>query len=205
VATTLRMVADPRPGVARSSQTTSAGGGDPILAVLLFIASEVMLFAGLLSAFVVVRAAAPFWPPPKQPRLPTGMTAFNTIFLLISAFTMWRVVPFLRRQDKASAARWMNATMMLGVLFFVIQGSEWARLKRFGLTMTSSLYGAMFYLIVGAHALHLAAALSVLFLVSIRLKRGRYEMDFRGVVACSAYWTFVVALWPIIYALVYCS
>ena len=118
---------------------------------------------------------------------------------------MWRVVRLLRRHQKASAARWMTATMVFGVIFFAIQGSEWVRLMRFGLTMTSSLYGAMFYLIVGAHALHLVVALGVLFVVSIRLRRGRYEMDFRGVVACSAYWSFVVALWPIIYALVYCN
>ena len=76
---------------------------------------------------------------------------------------MWRVVRFLRRHNKAGAVRWMAATTVLGVLFLAIQGSEWARLILFGLTMTSSLYGAMFYLIVGAHALHLVVALGVLF------------------------------------------
>jgi heme/copper-type cytochrome/quinol oxidase subunit 3 len=201
----LRIVSDPAPGSTGSGQAESARGGATTLGVLIFIASEVMLFAGLLSAFLVSRAAAPFWPPPNQPRLAVGVTAFNSILLIISALAMWRVVRLLRRHQKASAARWMTATMVFGVIFFAIQGSEWVRLMRFGLTMTSSLYGAMFYLIVGAHALHLVVALGVLFVVSIRLRRGRYEMDFRGVVACSAYWSFVVALWPIIYALVYCN
>ncbi len=61
----------------------------------------------------------------------------------------------------------------------------------------------MFYLIVGAHALHLVAALAVLSFVTARVWRGRYESDLRGIVACSVYWSFVVVLWPILYALVY--
>ena len=85
------------------------------------------------------------------------------------------------------------------------RGASGHGLIRFGLTMTSSLYGGMFYLIVGAHALHLVAAVAVLLFVASRVWRGRYEVDYRGVVACSVYWSFVVILWPIIYALVYFS
>ena len=118
---------------------------------------------------------------------------------------MWRVVRCLRQHNKTRAMRWMVVTTALGALFLAIQGSEWARLIRFGLTMTSSLYGGMFYLIVGAHALHLVVAVAVLLFVASRVWRGRYDVDFRGVVACSVYWSFVVILWPIIYALVYFS
>ncbi len=178
-------------------------GADPTLGVLIFIGSEVMLFGGLISAFLVSRASAAFWPPADQPRLPVAITGFNTGLLVLSGFTMWTVVRFLRRHDKEAAMRWMFATIALGALFLAIQGSEWARLISFGLTMTSSLYGGMFYLIVGAHALHLAVAVAVLLFVATRVRRGRYEVDFRGVVACSVYWSFVVILWPMIYALVY--
>lgn len=176
---------------------------DPTLGVLIFIASEVMLFAGLVSSFLVTRASATFWPPLNQPRLPVAVTGLNTGLLVLSGFTMWNVVRLLRRHDRRRAVRWMTLTSALGAIFLALQGREWARLIRFGLTMTSSLYGGMFYLIVGAHALHLAAALVVLAFVTARLWRGRYESDLRGVVACSVYWSFVVILWPILYALVY--
>ncbi|MGO9603342.1 MAG: heme-copper oxidase subunit III [Candidatus Binataceae bacterium] len=188
-----------------SGPAVSIKSADPTLGVLIFIGSEVMLFAGLISAFLVSRASASFWPPPNQPRLPVVVTGLNTCLLLFSGLTMWRVVRLLRRHDKTGAVRWMIATTLLGALFLAIQGSEWTHLIRFGLTMTSSLYGGMFYLIVGAHALHLAVAVAVLSFVAARVRRGRYEMDFRGVVACSVYWSFVVILWPIIYALVYFS
>ena len=209
-ATPLRPVPDLKRPTAFGGGSPSGPGGspksaDPTLGVLIFIGSEVMLFAGLISAFLVSRASASFWPPPNQPRLPVAVTGLNTGLLLLSGITMWRVVRLLRQHNKTGAVRWMIATTVLGALFLAIQGSEWARLIRFGLTMTSSLYGGMFYLIVGAHALHLGVAVAVLSLVTARVWRGRYELDFRGVVACSAYWSFVVILWPIIYALVYFS
>ncbi|MGO9059125.1 MAG: heme-copper oxidase subunit III [Candidatus Binataceae bacterium] len=176
---------------------------DPTLGVLIFIGSEVMLFAGLISAFLVTRASATFWPPLNQPRLPVAVTGLNTGLLVVSGFTMWTVVRLLRQHDRRRAVRWMTLTSALGAIFLAVQGSEWARLIHFGLTMTSSLYGGMFYLIVGAHALHLATALAVLAFVTARVWRGRYESDLRGIVACSVYWSFVVILWPIIYALLY--
>ncbi len=206
-ATPLRPVSDLKRAAALGGGGSAPAGrltsADPTLGVLIFIGSEVMLFAGLISAFLVSRASAPFWPPANQPRLPVAVTGLNTGLLVLSGLTMWTVVHSLRRHDKAGAMRWMGATIALGALFLAIQGSEWAGLIRFGLTMTSSLYGAMFYLIVGAHALHLAVAVGVLLFVAARVWRGRYEVDFRGVVACSVYWSFVVILWPMIYALVY--
>jgi heme/copper-type cytochrome/quinol oxidase subunit 3 len=209
-ATPLHLVPDHKRGTAFEGGGGSAPAGppaspDPTLGVLIFVGSEVMLFAGLISAFLVSRASAPFWPPPNQPRLPVAVTGLNTGLLVVSGFTMWIVVRFLRQHDKIGAVRWMTATTVLGAVFLAIQGSEWARLIHFGLTMTSSLYGGMFYLIVGAHALHLAVALAVLSFVTTRVWRGRYASDLRGVVACSVYWSFVVILWPILYALVYFS
>ncbi len=206
-ATPLRLVPDLKRGTAfgggGSGRAASRKSADPTLGVLIFVGSEVMLFAGLISAFLVARASAPFWPPANQPRLPLAVTGFNTSLLVLSGLTMWNVVRALRRHNKAGAMRWMGATFALGTLFLAIQGSEWAHLIRFGLTMTSSVYGGMFYLIVGAHALHLVVAVAVLAFVAKRVWRGRYDVDFRGVVACSVYWSFVVILWPVIYALVY--
>ena len=208
-ATPLRPVSDLKRAAAFGGggpgSAASPKSADPTLGVLIFVGSEVMLFAGLISSFLVSRASAPFWPPANQPRLPLAITGLNTALLVLSGLTMWRVLPSIRRHDKTGALRWMGATIALGAVFLAIQGSEWVRLIRFGLTMTSSVYGGMFYLIVGAHALHLVVAVAVLSFVTARVWRGRYEVDFRGVVACSVYWSFVVILWPIIYALVYFS
>ncbi len=78
-----------------------------------------------------------------------------------------------------------------------LQGYEWVRLIGFGLTTTSSIYGGFFYLIVGAHALHVLAGLTFLAAV-FWLCRSRAT-----VVAASIYWFFVVGLWPVLDGLVY--
>lgn len=173
-----------------------------MLGLVLFLATEAMLFAGLISAYLVLRAGAVDWPPYGQPRLPVGVTAVNTAILLASGWTMHRSVRALRRGRASS--RWLALTAVLGSLFLCIQGAEWIRLVGFGLTTSSSLYGATFYTLVGAHGLHVLAALAVLLGVALRGWRGRYTAAEPGELAlCRLYWLFVVGIWPVLYFLVY--
>ena len=95
-----------------SGPAQQAKGAPTTLGVLIFIGSEVMMFAGLISAFLVSRAAASFWPPPNQPRLPIAITGLNTTLLLLSGVTMWKVVWSLRRHERRSALRWMVVTSL---------------------------------------------------------------------------------------------
>ena len=60
-----------------------------VLAMLIFVAVEVMLFSGFVSAFTIMRGSAVIWPPPGQPRLPIEETAFNTLLLLASGAVLW--------------------------------------------------------------------------------------------------------------------
>ena len=62
-----------------------------VLGMFMFVAIEMMMFAGLISAFVIVKGAAVggVWPPPGQPRLPVEDTAFNTAALLLSGATLF--------------------------------------------------------------------------------------------------------------------
>ncbi len=174
------------------------------LAMALFLATEVMFFAGLVSAFLVLRAEALVWPPTGQPRLPVGITGLNTAVLLASGWTMQRSLVALRGHGRPG--RWLDATAALGSLFLLLQGTEWVRLVGFGLTTTSSLYGGIFYTLVGAHALHVLAALVALLFVAARARRGRYLPDEPGgLELCRMYWLFVVAVWPVLYVLVYLS
>lgn len=191
---------------ARSPTLARAAGPVPsgTLAMLLFLATEAMFFAGLVSAFLVLRSEALLWPPPGQPRLPVGVTGLNTAVLLASAWTMQRACEALR--ERGNTGRWLDATALLGGLFLALQGSEWARLVGFGLTTTSSLYGAIFYTLVGAHALHVLAALVALGVVAVRARRSRITArDPGGLELCRLYWLFVVAVWPVLYVLVYLS
>jgi heme/copper-type cytochrome/quinol oxidase subunit 3 len=193
-------------GAASKVERTEGATGiaSSVLAVAIFIGSEIMLFGGLLSGFIILRAGNPHWPPAGQPRLPLFITTLNTVVLFASALTVLRAVSSAKRGDRQGLANGLLATFALGLMFLTVQGSEWLRLVRFGLTAGSSIYGGLFYTLVGLHALHVAAAVSALAAVLGMARGGRYSPgDYSGIVAVSLYWFFVVALWGVIYVTVY--
>jgi cytochrome c oxidase subunit III len=177
-----------------------------IIGMTLFLFTETMFFAGLVSAHVVLRSGQPSWPPPGQPRLPLGLTLANTIVLLASGAAVWRAaVSFPERMGAASRAMAVGA--ILGVIFLAVQGLEWARLVAFGLTTSSGVYGATFYALVGAHAVHVLAALVVLLIAARQMAiaaRDDRPDDARVAFTLSRmFWLFVVGVWPVLYLVVY--
>lgn len=174
------------------------------LGVWMLLVGETMFFGGLVAAFLVLRTGARAWPPPFQPRLPVGVTAVNTLVLLASSYALARALRAVRRSDARGLVGWLAGTALLGGMFLAAQGAEWARLVRFGLTVSSSAYGATFYTLIGVHGAHVLGALTWLTLILLAAGRGRYSsLEHEGVVLCAMYWHFVVALWPILYVLVY--
>jgi len=198
------------PGLRPVDGDEETGGTSPIasnvLAVAIFIASEVMLFGGLLSAFMILRAENSQWPPLGQPRLPLLVTALNSLILFASAWTVIRAVRAARNGERDALTNQLSLTLLLGAIFLFVQGSEWIRLIHFGLTVSSSVYGGLFYTLVGIHAVHVMGAVVALCVVLRLARQGRYlPDDYSGVVACSLYWCFVVLLWGVIYVTVYLS
>ena len=173
-----------------------------VLGMVVFIFTEVMFFAGLISAHTIVRAnnAGGMWPPYGQPRLPVEETAVNTAALLVSGiilFLSWLAY----RREPASARIPLLLSIVLGAFFVYAQGVEWVALLREGLTLQSSSYGGFFYLIVGAHALHAVGALVALGWAWHRLTQVRLASSQFATVA--AFWYFVVLVWPVLYMQVY--
>jgi heme/copper-type cytochrome/quinol oxidase subunit 3 len=168
---------------------------------MFFIAAEIMFFAGLISAYLVLRVGAAQWPPPLQPRLPVLVTGLNTLVLLGSSFAMFHTQ---RDRVRARVARGLTVTAGLGIVFLAVQGYEWVQLIGYGLTMVSGAYGSTFYTLIGVHALHVVGALVWLAIVRAGMGHGRFiEPPAAGLRACAMYWHFVVALWPVLYVSVY--
>jgi heme/copper-type cytochrome/quinol oxidase subunit 3 len=170
------------------------------LGMLMFVASEGMLFAGLISAFHIIRSSALVWPPPDQPRLPVQETLVNTAALLASGVALFLAQRAFRRDWRRAKAP-LAVAMALGAFFVGAQGVEWVALVRQGLTLTSSSLGSFFYLIVGMHGLHAVAALAGLAYTWWLLQRGWRAQN--QLAAAAVFWYFVVGLWPILYSVVY--
>jgi len=180
----------------RRSQVVPNG----VFGMLLFVASEAMLFAGLISAFMIIKSSAPIWPPPDQPRLPIEQTAFNTLALIASGVLLFYAAR-VAKKDREKARRPMFAALALGAFFVLFQGYEWVRLIGQGFTLTSSSLGSFFYLIVGLHAIHAVIGLGILFRAWLKIERGWIALH--TLAAAQVFWTFVVGLWPILYVVVY--
>jgi len=196
----LRYVEAGYPGEGASERRNALSNG--ALGMLVFVTTELMFFASLISAYLVISAGAVAWPPPDQPRLPVALTGFNSLILFASAYMMFRTYrSFGAEACGENTRRLMKATMLLGTCFVAIQGFEWIRLLSHGLTLTSSQYGAFFYLIIGTHALH---AMGAIFGVwrAYRLLKAK-ELRGQTLMATQIFWYFVVGVWPALYVLVY--
>jgi cytochrome c oxidase subunit 3 len=170
------------------------------LGMLIFVFTEIMLFAGFISAFTIVRSAAMAWPPPGQPRLPMEETAINTAALLASGVALAIAQQVYKRNR--SQARWpLLAAISLGAIFVVFQGVEWVGMLRAGLTLTSSVLGSFFYMIIGLHALHAVVALTMLVRACLLLNQDRLQSGL--FLATQIFWYFVVGVWPFVYLRVY--
>ncbi len=177
------------------------------LGMAIFLSFEAMLFAGLIGAFLMFRMGSPAWPPPGQPRLPITVTWVNTAILLFSGYTMRSALRALRVGDRRALGTALSVTALLGTIFLVVQGTEWLSLIRHGLTMSASIYGATFYTLIGCHGLHVLGAVIWLAIVRLGVTGGNRLSAWgrAGVEICGMYWYFVVALWPILFGLVYLS
>jgi heme/copper-type cytochrome/quinol oxidase subunit 3 len=174
------------------------------LGMLILLGAETMFFAGLLGAFLVYRVANETWPPMSMPHLPVEVTGLNTLILLYSASTMWRANRAIRLGQQQQLRSMLLYTAVLGLVFLTVQCYEWTKLIGYGLTLSSGVYGATFYVLIGCHGLHVLGAVVWLGWVWLRATQRRYTATRRtGVVLCGMYWMYVVGLWPVLYWLVY--
>jgi heme/copper-type cytochrome/quinol oxidase subunit 3 len=170
------------------------------MGMLIFVFTEIMFFAGFVSAFTIIRSSAMVWPPAGQPRLPMDETLMNTAALIASGVALF-VAQRVFKRNRAQA-RWpLLVAIVLGGAFVALQGVEWVRMLAAGLTLTSSVLGSFFYTVIGLHALHAIAALFLLVRVLIRSFDGRLRSD--QLASAAIFWYFVVGVWPVIFLRVY--
>jgi len=173
------------------------------LAIIIVITAETMLFTGLIGMYLVFRLSAPEWPPPDLPRLPATVAALNTLVLFASLVPLTRALTAVRRGDEVGR-RGVHVAAALGTVFLAVQGAEWVRLLRHGLTPGSSNYGGAFYLLLGCHAVHVLVAVTWLAAVAVLAERGYFSARrYAGFEMSTIYWYFVCGLWAFLFPLVY--
>jgi cytochrome c oxidase subunit 3 len=169
------------------------------IGVVVWLASELMFFAGLFAAWFGVRAVNTVWPP-EGVELDVPRTALATGVLVASSFTLHAGERAVHAGDHARAVRWVLLTAALGTAFVANQALEWAELP---FSVSSHAYGTLFYVLTGFHGLHVIGGIALM-LVVLRVGTGRTKAPLRESLAVTAYyWHFVDVVWLAMFATVY--
>lgn len=179
-----------------------AARSNMLLAVKLAILSEIMLFGALFAAYFVIRGASGEWPPANGPERPElVLPGLNTMLLILSSGTMQLGVRAAHRGDRSRILRWLGLTLLLGGIFIVVQGYEFAT-NGFGLG--SGIFGSTFYILTGFHGAHVLVGLALIGIVANRARLGLVSAEHHTAVeASSYYWHFVDVVWLLLFSTVY--
>lgn len=164
-----------------------------LLGVAIFIASESVFFLAIVLAYVAYRDSGLAT---AKANLDVPRTAIFSIALFASSGTMALAA-------RARSVAWLTATMLLGAIFLVGQGSEYARLLSAGIGPGSALFGTTFFTLTGLHGLHVCAglvALGALFAANLSSARAVRAVAWEAV---GVYWHFVDAVWVVVFSVVY--
>jgi len=176
------------------------GVNNVTLGVWLFIASEVMLFGALFSAYALLRVSAIDWPSGRDVLiLPLG--AINTVVLLhVTAFA-WRA----RTAQPGAARRWLTLSSVFALAFLGLKSGEYISEIAAGLAPATNTFLAMYFTLTGLHALHVIAGLIANAWASAGALRISPEQLAGRARAIAIYWVFVDIVWLIIFGLMYLS
>jgi len=175
------------------------------LMMWIFIVSDGLLFAGLLTGYGFVRIASPSWPE-RHAMFHMQMIGFMTFLLISSSATMASAVASARRADARATVRFLLLTIVGGLGFLGMQVYEWASLIQEGARLTSNpwgvpAFGAAFFMITGFHGSHVLTGVVILAITAWRMKAGKSTAG--GVELTGLYWHFVDLVWVFIFTLFY--
>jgi cytochrome c oxidase subunit 3 len=155
------------------------------------LGSIIMMFAGLTSAYVVKRDQ-PGWTTFWIPRV----FWYSTAVMLVSSLTIQMALRSFKEREMARYRNLLTVTMLLGILFVLLQWMGFRALWKSNITLKGSGGGQFLYVIAGLHAVHVLAgviALMVMFLKAFGSKIRSYSIV--PVELMSTYWHFVDLLW----------
>jgi cytochrome c oxidase subunit 3 len=207
---------------------TTTGLDHRKVAIWAFIGSECMLFASLISTYLIYKGRSVVGPFPHEvcdpPKCATHLnsilnipvTSQSTFVLLMSSLAMVLALAAVENKDKmpanptlgekilGSSKLWLFATALMGLTFLGYQAFEFTSFVHEGLTIRTNLFGSSFFTLTGFHGAHVTAGVLWLStLLAIDMKRGLGPKDALIVDISALYWHFVDVVWIAIFTLIY--
>lgn len=185
--------------------------------VIVWLASELMFFAGLFAMYFTHRSVAGPEAWSEQTAVLNFPFALTIALILVSSsftcqfgvfaaerFQAWRTGP-LWNLRQWGMVEWYVLTFLLGAVFVAGQATEYAELIQHGLTVGASTYGSVFYILTGFHALHVIGGLiAFLYVLASTFASKRFgHLEAGRAVVTSYYWHFVDVVWIGLFILIY--
>lgn len=175
------------------------------LGIWLFLASEVMLFGSLFSAYILLRMAAVEWPHGSQ-LLNVPLAFINTVILIASSVTMVLSWASLKMKDFAKYRRYMGLTILCGFGFLIIKAFEYGAKFSHGIFPAEDLFYATYFTLTGLHGLHVIGGIIVnayFWGPGSRLWNTEPERFTNRVEVAGLYWHFVDLVWIFLFPTLY--
>jgi cytochrome c oxidase subunit 3 len=167
--------------------------------VVVWLASELMFFAGLFAAYFTLRSVNDVWPP-HEVELETVRTAIATAVLVASSGAMHMAVVAAKRDDRREAVTWLGITALMGSIFLLNQVTEYAQAD---FRIDDHAYGSVFYLMTGFHGLHVIGGLVFMGAVAVAIAGRSRAPAHQTVEVCGYYWHFVDVVWVAMFSTIY--
>jgi len=195
-----------------SVTTASRDSSHPTLATLplgragmwWFLASEIMVFGGLLGSYVLSRIAHGGWHE-EMSHLNALLAAFNTLVLVTSSLTIVLAHAAAERDDARAARRFLGITVLLALVFLGDKAYEYSTEIQHGFVPATSTFWSYYYAMTGLHGLHVVGGIVVNASLAVAAggtawRRVRHRVEYAGL-----YWHFVDVVWIFLFPLLYLS
>ncbi len=186
----------PRP-IATTRSATGISTGK--LAVWWLIASEIVIFGGVLGSYVMHRIGHPEWASQAE-HTNTWAGALNTFILLTSSLMAVLAHQAAEHKDGKKAAKFLYLTILGGLMFLTVKSIEWTNEIHHGFTLTSHTFWSFYYTAAGIHGVHVIVGLIIMAIIASDAKKG---IDLQRVEAVGLYWHFVDIVWIFLFPLLY--
>jgi heme/copper-type cytochrome/quinol oxidase subunit 3 len=181
--------------------TTRSATGIPTgrLAVWWVIASEIVIFGGLLATYIMHRLGHPEFGD-YAAHTNTWAGAFNTFVLLTSSLCAVLAHKAAERGQGARAAKLLVGTVLGGLVFLIVKSMEWHHEIAAGYTVTSNAFWSFYYMAAGLHGLHVIAGMIIMLFIAADARKNR---ELQRVELVGLYWHFVDIVWIFLFPLLY--
>ena len=191
---------------------TAASPATAKFGMIMFLISEGMLFAALITSYILLRWTQhgfPWqenyvWPPHGYPHLPILLTSINTVLLVASSFTFHFSEVAVKKGK--SGIPLLGLTIILGSAFVGVQVYEWMHLHHEGLWFNNGgVYGSTFFVITGFHGAHVVIGVLLIVWCFLRqvLTRCFTPTHHVALANVALYWHFVDVIWILLFVLLY--